>query len=459
MLKIFNTLSGTKESLPKKEVLNLFVCGPTVYDFSHIGHARTYIAFDNIVRYLKSAGEGIFYLQNITDIDDKIIDRAKEKGVAWKKLARDFEKAYRQDMKALGVKSVTCYARATDFIPEIVAQVETLIEKKHAYEIAGDGWYFDLATFPEYGKLSHRTAAQATDGVSRIDASISKRNAGDFCLWKFSKKGEPSWKTKLGAGRPGWHIEDTAISEKFFGPQYDLHGGAADLKFPHHEAEIAQQESASGKVPFVKIWMHTGFLLVNGEKMSKSLGNFTTIRDFLAAQKPETLRMIVASHHYRSPIDYTDALAHQANASLQRVRHFIARLQLKRKAGKISDTATTLLAAAEKEFTEAMNDDFNTPDALAALFNLLNSLEVTLWTLNKAEAAAIRKFLEAKFELFGISLKKAVKIPADIAKKAKERESFRIHKQFIQSDALRKELDALGYSIEDTPLGPLVLKK
>jgi len=459
MLKIYNTLSDTKEALPENKELHFFVCGPTVYDYSHIGHARTYIAFDNIVRYLKSREKEVFYLQNITDIDDKIIDRAKEQNISWKKLAKSFEKAYYQDMKELGVKSVTRYARATDFIPEIVEQVKTLKEKGHAYEIPDDGWYFDLTTFSQYGKLSHRTAAQATDGVSRIDSSSKKRNTGDFCLWKLSKPGEPSWKTELGTGRPGWHIEDTAISEKFFGPQYDIHGGAMDLKFPHHEAEIAQQESASGKMPFVKIWMHTGFLLINGEKMSKSLGNFTTIRDFLKTQNAETLRMIITAHHYRSPIDYTDTLAHQAIASLQRVRHFIARLNMKRKSGVISENVRLILEAAEKDFTGAMDDDFNTPDALAAIFNLLNSLESGLWNLNKSEATQIRKLLEVKFEIFGIFLKKTVKIPADIAKKAKEREAFRIHKQFIQSDAIRKELDALGYIVEDTPIGPLILRK
>lgn len=459
MLKIYNTLSEIKEELPDSEELHFFVCGPTVYDFSHIGHARTYIAFDNIVRYLKSQEKEVFYLQNITDIDDKIIDRAREQDISWKKLAKSFEKAYYADMKSLGVKSVTRYARATDFIPEIVDQVKTLKEKGHAYEIPDDGWYFDLTTFPQYGKLSHRTAAAANDGVSRIDSSSRKRNTGDFCLWKLSKPGEPSWKTELGTGRPGWHIEDTAISEKFFGPQYDLHGGAMDLKFPHHEAEIAQQESASGKIPFVKIWMHTGFLLINGEKMSKSLGNFTTIRDFLKNQEPETLRTIVTAHHYRSPIDYTDALAHQAVASLQRVRHFIARLNVKRKTGTVSENIRLILENADKGFIGAMNDDFNSPDALASLFNMINSLESGLWNLNKAEAGAVRKLLEEKFGIFGIFLKKTTKIPAEITKKAKERDAFRIHKQFIQSDAIRKELDALGYIIEDTPLGPLVLKK
>ncbi len=459
MISIFNTLSGAKEPLPKKKVLNLFVCGPTVYDYSHIGHARTYVAFDNIARYLKSRKIPLFYLQNITDIDDRIIERADERNIFWKKLSAKFEKAYYQDMKTLGVKSVTKYARASDHIKEIEKQVKTLIKKGYCYEIPWDGWYFDLSKFPEYGKLSRRTVSQATDGVSRIDSSNNKRNTGDFCLWKFSREGEPSWKSTLGEGRPGWHIEDTAISETFFGSQYDIHGGAVDLKFPHHEAEIAQQESASGKRPFVKIWMHTGFLLINGEKMSKSLGNFTTIRDFLEKHGAEALRMMIASHHYRSPIDYTENLAEQAKSSLRRVKHFIARIGMIKKSGSVSAEIKNLISASEKSFDAAMEDDFNNPDALASIFNLLNILEKQIWDLNKSETSAIRKAIAGKFEIFGISLGKSPKIPAKIAKMAKERELYRKNKQFIQSDAIRKELDALGYIIEDTPQGPLVLRK
>ena len=459
MIKIFNTLTEKKEILPKRKLLRLFVCGPTVYDYSHIGHARTYIAFDNIVRYLKSKKIKIFYLQNITDIDDKILDRAKKQDISWKKLAKSFEKEYYRDMKSLGIKSINKYARATDFIPEIIKQVKTLIKKGHAYEIPKDGWYFDLKTFSQYGKLSHRTVAQATDGVSRIDSSSNKRNAGDFCLWKFSKTGEPSWKTELGAGRPGWHIEDTAISEKFFGPQYDLHGGAVDLKFPHHEAEIAQQESASGKKPFVKIWMHTGFLLINGEKMSKSLGNFLTIRDFLKNHPMGELRYVIASHHYRSPIDYTEKLIEQASASLKKIKNFLARLQSIKTNGKISKNLTQTFKKTEDDFQKAMEDDFNTPDALGSLFQMINGVEPQIWNLNKSESKAIGTLLSEKLRILGINLEKTAKIPAKILSLAKKRELFRANKQFIQSDALRKEIEALGFIIEDMPKGPLVLKK
>ena len=342
-MRLYNTLSGQKEELerPAGRPLKLFVCGPTVYDFSHIGHARTYIFFDVLVRYLRSKNYGISYVQNITDVDDRIINRAKENGEGPLALAQRFARAYFDDMKALGIRSVDRYAPATHFIKEIVAQVQLLQKKGFAYEIAGDGIYFDITKFPDYGGLSHRTAAGAEDGVSRIDESVAKRNRGDFCLWKYpkstvkapfyrrtlvTKDGEPIWKTPLGWGRPGWHIEDTAISVKYFGPQYDIHGGAMDLKFPHHEAEIAQAEAAYGKRPFVKIWVHTGFLTVRGEKMSKSLGNFITIGDFLKDHSANALRYIALAAQYRSPIDYSDALAQTAEMALKGVRSFISKL-------------------------------------------------------------------------------------------------------------------------------------
>ncbi len=330
MIRIHDTLSGTKTAIPDVPKLRLFVCGPTVYDRPHIGNARTFVAFDLFVRWLRSRRMNVFYLQNITDIDDKIIDRAKEEGIAWNTLARRYENIFLENMNQLGVISVDRYARAADFIPEIVAQVKTLIEKGHAYRIEGDGWYFDITTFPEYGKLARRTAAQAEDATSRIDASDRKRNRGDFALWKFpdpERPDEPRWPSDdLGAGRPGWHIEDTAITGHFFGPQYEVHGGAMDLKFPHHEAEIAQQESASGLSPFVAIWMHSGFLTVDGAKMSKSLKNFVTIDDLLARHSASAFRMMVFMHHYRSPLDYTETLALNAEKNLETLAVFAAKL-------------------------------------------------------------------------------------------------------------------------------------
>ncbi len=466
MIRIFNTLTSRKEELaiPKDRKLQLFVCGPTVYDFSHIGHARTYISFDAIVKYLRSRDIPIFYLQNITDIDDRIIDRAREEKTNTESLSKKFEKLYYRDMKSLGVTAVDKYARATDHIPQIVKQVKTLVEKGHAYKIEGDGYYFDLSTFPEYGKLSGRTALQAEDSVSRIDEGVNKRNKGDFALWKFvdkkaAEKGEPSWETELGAGRPGWHIEDTAITEHHFGTQYDLHGGAVDLKFPHHEAEIAQQEAASGEKPFVKIWMHTGFLLVNGKKMSKSLKNFVAIGDFLNKHSADELRMLVLSHHYRSPIDYTETSASQAKASWETLQHFIYKLGLIKKSGEQSLNASDALKNSENEFESAMADDFNTPEALAALFRLINRMESGLWDLTAKDARKLRSFIMKKLQVLGFQPAKSPSIPLKIRLFSAARELFRRNKQFARSDALRKKIEALGFIIEDTPEGPLVIKK
>jgi cysteinyl-tRNA synthetase len=450
MIKLYNTLSREKETLPDQKKLRLFVCGPTVYDYLHIGNARTYIFFDFFAKYLRTQGYDVFYLQNITDIDDKIIRRAAEQNEPPAKLAATFLKAYLEDMKSLGVDAVTKYASATDFITQIAAQVERLIDGGYAYLIDGDGWYFDISKFADYGKLSGRTVAQAEDSLTRIDDSVAKRNKGDFSLWKFSKPGEPTWSSQLGEGRPGWHIEDTAVSEYYFGPQYDMHGGGVDLKFPHHEAEIAQQEAASGKKPFVKEWMHVGALLVEGKKMSKSLGNFITIRDFLVDHAPETLRWITLTHHYRSPLDYSPALAQQAKIAMNTLGAFIAKLD--RTEGKETADAHELVKKHSLKFHETLADDMNTPAAIATLFELMAQFQQKIWRLKASEAKIIKKYLKDSLEAFGISLKMP-KIPADVEKIAKEREKLRVNKQFVQADDLRNALSGVGYEIEDTPQG------
>jgi len=477
-MKIYNTLSGQKEELKKPEgrPLNMFVCGPTVYDYSHIGHARTYIVFDTLVRYLRSKKWDVFYLQNITNVDDKIIARAREEKKDPLKLSAFLTKEYFIDMKSIGVNSITKYAPATEFIPQIVKQVNTLKEKGFAYEIKGDGIYFDILKFPDYGKLSGRTAAQAEDSVTRIDESVNKKNKGDFALWKFPKNpvkpsffqnikgflitadGEPLWKTSLGWGRPGWHIEDTAISEKFFGPQYDLHGGALDLKFPHHEAEIAQQESASGKKPFVRIWMHTGFLTTRGEKMSKSLGNFITIRDFLKENSPEILRWLLLSYHYRTPVDYTPELLNQTKVVFSRVRIFLEKLVfVAAKKNKKTAGIQKEIQKNKEEFEAAMEDDFNTPLALAALLGLMNRTQDKIWGVSENEAVLLGNYIKGTLGTLGISVK-TEKVPAKISEFAAERELCRANQQFVKSDALREKIRVLGYSMEDTPMGVFIHK-
>ncbi len=449
---IFNTLSGQKEPLEKPvgRALKLFVCGPTVYDYPHIGNARTFIFFDIFAKYLRSQGHKLTYLQNITDIDDKIILRAKEDSVGWNLVSRKFEKAYLENMRTLGIDSVNMYAKATDHIAEIVSQVKTLIAKGSAYLIEDDGYYFDLKTFPEYGKLSRRTVEQAEDAVTRIDTSDRKRNRGDFALWKFSAPDEPGWNTELGFGRPGWHIEDTAITEHFFGPQYDIHGGALDLKFPHHEAEIAQQESASGLKPFVRHWMHAGFLTVDGQKMSKSLGNFVTIHDFLKDNPPELFRMMVFMHHYRSPLDYTNNLVATAKKNLSDIGAFVKKLELAN-----GEDSGNYAEEFEAKFKEAMNDDLTTPSALASVFEIMNIVAPKVYGLSEKSGKSLKAALIAAFDSVGINLP-SPRIPIKIRLLARKRDKYRSSKQFIQSDALRDKAYALGYTIEDTPRGPFI---
>lgn len=453
-VKIFNSLSGEKEELvkPRGKALRLFVCGPTVYDYPHIGNARTFLNFDMFVKFLRAIDYEVNYLQNITDIDDKIINRAKEEKTSWDTISRKYEREYLLNMRALGVDTINIYAKATDYIPQIVSQVKTLLKKNHAYLIEGDGYYFDLATFPEYGKLSRRTIEQAEDAVSRIDTSDRKRNRGDFALWKFSATDEPGWKTELGFGRPGWHIEDTAITEYFFGPQYDLHGGAQDLKFPHHEAEIAQQESASGKKPFVKQWMHAGFLTVNGAKMGKSSNNFVTVNDFLKKYPAELFRMMAFMHHYRAPMDYSDNLVSIAQKNLNDIALFLAKV--KKSHGKTTEVPTGEFL---HSFFENLKDDFNTPKALASIFELMTKIQPNIWDLSWRAKNKVIESLEGALNVVGIHIpNQRISLKARLI--AHKREGYRKNKQFIQSDALRKKLDELGYIIEDTPKGPLLFK-
>ncbi len=475
MLKIFNTLTRKKEDFQPihKNKVDIFVCGPTVYDYSHLGHARTYLVFDMITKYLKSRGHKVSYIQNITDIDDKIINRAKEEKKSWRDLTSKYEKAYLDDMKKLKVDSVSKYARATEHIKEIIGQVKRLLEKGFAYK-TDDGIYYNIEKFKEYGKLSGRTVLQAEDAVSRIDESIGKKNKVDFCLWKLSRPDEPSWPSPWGNGRPGWHIEDTAIAEKYFGAQYDIHGGAIDLIFPHHEAEIAQMEAISGKSPMVKYWLHTGFLTINGQKMAKSLGNFITIQDFLKKHSPEVLRLFVFSTHYRSPIDYTEKAIEQAEAGLERVKEFLLKLKapafVKASAGKQNSPHQSKLGTGQakfqikpfqKKFHEAMDDDFNTPKAAATIFDLIKQVNPILDKnqLSPIQTKEILNFLKETDKILGILPEtKEQKIPEKIQELVKLREKYRQEKNWQKADEIRQEIKKLGYLIKDTAEGTKIRK-
>ncbi len=438
VIKIYSTLSRKKEVFKpiKTKDVKFFVCGITTQDYPHIGHAKTYVQFDFIVKYLRFKGYKVFYLQNITDIDDRIIEKAKKEKKSWEEISRHFESIFLKNMDDLHIDSISQYARATDFIPQIITQVKTLIKKGYAYKI-DDGYYFDLSKFPDYGKLSKRTILEAEDSVTRIDESINKKNKGDFCLWKFSTKEEPSWPSELGNGRPGWHIEDTSITDHFFGAQYDIHGGSRDLIFPHHEAEIAQMESASGKKPLVRYWLHTGFLNIESAKMSKSLNNFITINDILKKYDYRILRFFYLSGHYRKPIDFRQDLLEQSKSGLDRLNEFLINSK-----GKKSKLKKTVIAKTKKSFYDALDDDFNTPKAFSILFDFLREA-------NKTGPNNDCYLFLKEINSFLDILQLGEKIPKEVMELAKKRLEARNNRDFKLADRLRDEINDLGYIVED----------
>ena len=446
-MDIYSTLTRSKENFEtmNKNRVNFFVCGPTVYDDAHIGHGRTYISFDTIKRYLEYSGYAVFYIQNITDIDDKIINRSKESGIPAHDIARKFEKRYIEDMAKLNVTGVNLFARATDHLDEIIDQIQRLIDKGFAYE-SDDGVYFEIEKFEEFGKLSNRKVDELES--HRELAETTKKSEQDFALWKKRENvDEPTFPSPWGDGRPGWHIEDTAITEYYFGEQYDVHGGGLDLIFPHHEAEITQMEAVSGKSPMVRYWLHTGFLNVNGEKMSKSLHNFITIRELLKDWDADTFRFFVLSTHYRSPIDFSKDSLHQSEKSLEKIKKFYTALDV-----EVSDVESDLeaLKVAKEEFFGSMDDDFNTPKAIASLFVLINDCKNI--DLSDDDKAAIKSFLDDVSQILGIefTLEETSAGSDDLFDLITDvRSELRASKQYDLSDKIRDELINLGYEISD----------
>lgn len=458
-IKLYNTLTKRVDEFVAFDENNvkLFVCGPTVYDFSHLGHAKTYTQLDVLARMLRANGLKVNYLQNITDIDDKIIARSAENNEDWQDLRNRFQDEYLKDMTSLNNTSVDTYARATDHIDDIIRQVQTLIDKDFAYTIDGDGIYFEIAKFPDYGKLSGRTEVKENDAQSRIDESDKKRGWNDFALWKFSKPGEPVWDAPFGAGRPGWHIEDTAITEHFFGPQYDIHGGAIDLIFPHHEAEITQMESASGKVPFVRFWTHTGFLNIESEKMSKSLKNFYTIREVVEKYDPMAVRLFMLQSHYRSSVNFSFENLESAGNRLKNWRNIAAlRHQthdtLNDDDEKLDDNKTVQVLAAHQAIVEALSNDLDTPGALAIIDGAFAEIEGS--SPSRIHQSSLVQLLEMIDQTLGLQL---LKTTPDISDEAKqlivERQRARDEQNWSKSDALRDELLNLNVAIKDTPTG------
>jgi len=438
----------------------MFVCGPTVYDHSHIGHARTYLAYDIIARYLRAKRYSVFYLMNITDIDDKIIKKANELGQDPLALADDFRRDFLQDMLSLGIDRVNLYAKASDHIPEIIAQILTLVQKQFAYQVDGD-IFFDVSKFPNYGRLSGQDINQLIK--HRIDLDPSKKNVVDFALWKSQKPGEPAWDSPWGKGRPGWHIEDTAITTTYFGPSYDLHGGGLDLIFPHHEAEIAQAEAATGKEPLVKYWIHSGLLTISGARMGKSMGNFITIKDVLLRHDAEALRLYYAASHYRSQLEFDEKHIAQAEQVLERIRTVYNEFRslsatAKPESSLQTDATRRIICEAKIEFDEAMDDDFNTPRALAAMIGFAKSIEpYANSALSKEAIIDVLGQFSYFGNVFGILQSKETTTERAFEKLLSMilsiRDEARKKGDWLTSDNIRDTLRDLGVVIEDSAKG------
>ena len=474
-MKVFNTLSGRKEEfLPQGDEVKMYVCGVTPYDDCHIGHAMSYIIFDVIRRYLQFRGYKVKYVQNITDVDDKIIDRAGKLGIATSELVEKYVDSYFTDMDALNIGRVDVYPRATEEIPKIIEVIQGLVDKGYAYPAQGS-IYFRVRSVPDYGKLAHRNLESMMAGA-RIEVGEEKEQPMDFVLWKAAKPGEPSWESPWGRGRPGWHIECSAMAMKYLGDTLDIHGGGQDLVFPHHENEIAQSESFTGTKPFVKYWLHNGLVQLGEEKMSKSLGNLITIKEALEKYSADAIRIFVLSSHYRSPLTYSEEALEAVERGADRLRQAVWTIVEGEKADKGVDVETY-----RKKFVEAMDDDFNTPQAIATLFDLAR--DINRYDDEGANTEKAREILKELAGVLGLTLEPREELPLDaeyiaevytalyqelgrvpayndksdaemmIYDLVEVRQELREAKQFQLADNVRAKLGELGIALEDTPKG------
>ena len=460
-MKIFNTLTRKKEEfIPQVEgEYKIYVCGPTVYNFVHIGNARPAVIFDTLRRYLEYRGNNVNYVSNITDIDDKIIKKANEDGTTFEAVARKYENEYYTDLKGLNVKPATARPRVSDTIPEIIDIVQTLIDKGHAYRVDNGDVYFRVHSFNEYGKLSHNPLEELESGA-RIAVDDIKESPADFALWKASKPGEPKWESPFSEGRPGWHIECSAMSKKHLGDKIDLHCGGEDLIFPHHENEIAQSECANG-CEFSHYWMHNAFLNVDNQKMSKSLNNFFTVREIAEQVGYEVIRYFLLTAHYRSPLNFTREIIDQCKSSLERL--YTAREHLDFLIGHAGEGKDEIVAEADRlvaEFIAVMDDDLNTADALSKLFELVTFINVNGKEQSKAALEHAAKAFDEMAEVLGILYNRNKdEIPAEVKALVEERTAVRKEKNWARADQIRDELAAMGYEVKDTPQGPQIIKK
>jgi cysteinyl-tRNA synthetase len=500
-MKVYNTLSGQKEEfLPQGDEVKMYVCGVTPYAECHIGHALSYIVFDVITRYLRFRGYKVKYVQNITDIDDKIIDRANKLGIPAGELAGKFTDSYFEDMDALNIERADIYPRATGEIPKIIEVIQGLIDKGYAYPAEGSV-YFRVRNVPDYGKLSHRSLESMMSACS-VEAGEEKEHPMDFALWKAAKPGEPSWESPWGNGRPGWHIECSAMSLKYLGDTLDIHGGGQDLIFPHHENEIVQSESFTGVKPFVKYWLHNGLLQFGQDKMSKSLGNLITIKEALEKYSPDAIRLFVLSSHYRSPLTYSEEALEAAERGADRLRQVAQTQGGEGKGGERVDVEPY-----RQRFIEAMDDDFNTPQALATLFDLARDVnrasdqgysitggqqvfaeladvlgltlepwegapldaeslqELAIYIYKRLHTDLFPQGLSPKFkpidEMWDKIVESGITLDAEqlVETLGSTRSQLREDKQWRLADEIRSKLGELGIALEDTPKGTVWKRK
>ncbi|MCQ2481879.1 MAG: cysteine--tRNA ligase [Clostridia bacterium] len=472
-MKLFNTMTRYKEDFKTMVPghVKMYACGPTVYNYFHLGNARPFVTFDTLRRYLEYSGYEVEFCQNFTDIDDKMIKRANEEGVTVEEIADRYIKEYYVDADGLNVKRPTYQPRATKSMDAIIGLVQALTDKGYTYVIEGDGVYYDVTKFKDYGKLSHYKLEDLVAGGGERKASYEgKKNPGDFAVWKFKKEGEPFWPSPWGEGRPGWHIECSAMIKQYLGDTIDIHGGGQDLIFPHHENEIAQSEAANG-CSFANYWVHNAFVNVDGEKMSKSLNNFFTIRDIVEHFPYAVIRFFILSGHYRMPINFSDTLLQAAQNGLDRIatcaenaKFIIDKNSLS--AATIDDTADKALldavSASHDGFVQHMDDDLNTADAITDIFNLVKEINVAASKLNVSSDAFVKAYemLNELSDVLGIDLKYAsdTGIPDEVMQLVNERAEAKKAKDFATADALRNKITEMGYQVKDTANGPQVSK-
>lgn len=458
-MKIFNTMTRRKEEfvpLDKNEV-KIYACGPTVYNYIHIGNARPLCVFDVLRRYIEYRGYNVRFVQNFTDVDDKIIKRANEEGLSFEEVSKKYIKEFWIDAHGLNFKDATVHPKATENIDEIINIIKTLEEKGYAYAVDGDVYYRTLK-FKDYGKLSHQPIEDLQSGA-RIAIGEKKENPLDFALWKAAKEGEPYWDSPWGKGRPGWHIECSAMNKRYLGDSIDIHCGGKDLVFPHHENEIAQSEAAND-APFAKYWMHNGYINVDNVKMSKSLGNFKTVREIANVYGYEVIRYFLISSHYRSPINYSIDIIEQCQSALDRLYTCRESLDFAIKNAKSDidddEEILKLIASAKDEFIKAMDDDLNTADGIAAVYNLVSTINTEI--INKEVSLNVcKKAAEMFDELTGVLgllyNRKSNNIDDDIEKLIEQRQTARANKDWTTADKIRDELKAKGIILKDTPQG------